>query len=178
MLVNDQGPSAAADYSKLRMHRAMAALPENGDRWVWYGFNKVDWAAHLALEQCNLLYNARCVNIAADDALNTNDPSAAPRETTQRLVYQGPYRADMVPLYEKPPKEAQEYATMREPKAMAIRATGKDGAKIAIAGGRTLAEAEALALARCTDPDSPFPCFLYAVNGKTILPQRRTEPTR
>ena len=79
----------------------------------------------------------------------------------------------MVPMFVDAPKEALEYAKQREPKAMAIRPTGP---KIAIATGSTLAEAEAKALSACTDPDSPFPCFLYAANGRTILPQRRTEP--
>jgi hypothetical protein len=175
LLVNDQGTNISAGYGKLKTHRAMAALPDTGQRYIWSEANRIDLAEQLALEGCELRYNALCVGIAADDALRTKDPSAAERHTTQRLTYQGPYRADMVPMYEIPPNEAKEYAAMREPKAMAIRPTGP---KIAIASGRTLAEAEAQALARCTDADSPFPCFLYAVNGQTILPQRRTEPTR
>ena len=175
LLAKDQGPNISTDYSKLKTHRAMVALPETGNRFTWQGTDRVDWAEHLAIEACNLMYNASCVAIAADDTLRTNDPAAAPRRTTQRVTYQGPYRVDMVPLYETPPKEAKEYATMREPKAMAIRPVGP---KIVIAGGRTLPEAEAQALARCTDADSPFPCFLYAANGQTILPERRTEPTR
>ena len=175
LLANDQGPSVSAEYSKFRTHRALVALPESGQRFIEWGIDRTDWAEHLAFETCYLIYNASCVLIATDDAPKTNDPSTAPRRTTQRLVYQGPYRADMVPLYETTPKEANEYAAMREPKAMAIRPIGP---KIAIAGGRTLAEAEAAALARCTDANSPYPCFIYAANGQTILPQRRTEPTR
>jgi hypothetical protein len=175
MLAKDQGPAISANYSKFRTHRAMAALPETGQLYTWANSGGIDLAEQVALEGCNLRYNALCVAIAADDALRTYDPSTAPRRQMQRLTYQGPYRADMVPMYETTPNEAREYATMREPKAMAIRPTGP---KIAIAGGRTLAEAEEQALAQCTDPDSPFPCFLYAVNGQTILPERRTEPTR
>jgi len=108
----------------------------------------------------------------ADDALRTNDPSAAARPAMARLTYQGPYRPDMVPLFVGPPHEAVDYVNLPEPKAMAIRPSGP---KIAIASASTLAEAEAQALARCTDPDSPFPCFLYAANEQTILSQRRTE---
>ena len=92
-----------------------------------------------------------------------------------RLTYQGPYRLDMVPLFVDLPNEAREYLKLREPKAMAIRAWGL---KIAVATGSSLAEAETRALARCTDPDLAFPCFLYAANEQTILPQRRTEPQR
>jgi len=125
------------------------------------------------LEACGLLYNAACLTVAADDTLRLSDPFGVERRTTARLAYQGPYRPDMVPLFALPPKEAVECAEMREPKAMAIRPMGP---KIAIATGASLAEAEAQALAQCTVADSPFPCFLYAANQQTILPQRRTEP--
>ena len=92
-----------------------------------------------------------------------------------RLTYRGPYRTDMVPLVSSPPAVASDYVAMRAPKAMAIRPSGQ---KIVAETGATLAEAEAKALAKCTDPDSPFPCFLYASNNDVILPLRRTEARR
>jgi hypothetical protein len=78
----------------------------------------------------------------------------------------------MVPLFNGRTKEMREYESVGAPKAMAIRAAGP---KLKIGTGKTLAEAEAKALAQCND-DSPYPCILYAANEKVILPQRRTEP--
>ena len=130
-------------------------------------------AERLALEACDLQFNGACVLVAADETLRTNDPSSAPRSTMPRLTYQGAYRPDMVPLFASPPKEAVDYVAMGEPKAMAIRPSGP---RIAIATGSSLAQAEAQALAKCADHDSPFPSFLYGANQQTILPQRRTEP--
>ena len=75
-------------------------------------------------------------------------------------------------MFRTPTSDIQEYARLSRPKAMAIRATG---AKLKVGTGRTLAEAEAKALAQCND-ESPYPCILYAANDQVILPQRRTEP--
>jgi hypothetical protein len=58
---------------------------------------------------------------------------------------------------------------------MAIRADAP-APKITAETGATLAEAQAKALAKCTNPDSAYPCFVYAINDNVILPQRRTEP--
>jgi len=175
VLGKNSDSKTAADFDKAKSHKAMAILPESGRLFFWQGVNTPGNAERLALETCGLKFNAVCVDLATDDALLTKDPSAAPRRSMPRLTYDGPYRADMVPMFVDAPKEALDYAKQREPKAMAIRPTGP---KVAIATGSTLAEAEAKALSDCTEPDSPFPCFLYAANGRTILPQRRTEPER
>jgi hypothetical protein len=170
---SEQGAKTAAQYAKAKEHKAIATLPETARMFSWIGAPELNNAELLALEACGLLYNAACLTVAADDTLRLSDPFGVERRTTARLAYRGPYRPDMVPLFALPPKEAVEYAEMREPKAMAIRPMGP---KIAIATGASLAEAEAQALAQCTVADSPFPCFLYAANQQTILPQRRTEP--
>ena len=169
------GPKNAAEYDKARTHKALASLPESGRTFYWGSQSIPVNAEVLALEACELTFNAACVVVAADDKLRTNDPTGATHVTMPRLTYQGPYRLDMVPLFVDLPNEAREYLKLREPKAMAIRAWGL---KIAVATGSSLAEAETRALARCTDPDLAFPCFLYAANEQTILPQRRTEPQR
>jgi uncharacterized caspase-like protein len=170
---DESGPASAAQYNKARAHKAMASLPDSGRTFFWGGASGSDNAELLAIEACDLLYNAACVIVAADDKLRTSDPAGAVRRTSPRLTYEGPYRADMVPLFIGPPSEARDYLKLREPKAMAIRPSGP---RIAIATGASLADAEANALSRCSEPDSPFPCFLYAANQQTILPQRRTEP--
>ncbi len=169
---SEQGPKTAAQYAKGKEHKAIATLPETARTFSWTGASALNNAESLALEACGLQYNRPCLTVAADDTLRLGDPFAVERHTAQRLAYQGPYRPDMVPLFSSPPNEALEYAKMREPKAMAIRPAGP---KIAIATGATLAEAEARALSQCSVADSPFPCFLYAANQATILPQRRTE---
>jgi hypothetical protein len=169
---SEQGPRTAAQYAKAKEHKAIATVPESARAFSWTGASVLNNAELLALEACGLQYNKACVAVAADDTLRLSDPFGVERHPAPRLAYEGPYRPDMVPLFPAPPNEALEYAKMSEPKAMAIRPSGP---KIAIATGATLAEAEARALAQCSVADSPFPCFLYAANQATILPQRRTE---
>ena len=42
---------------------------------------------------------------------------------------------------------------------------------------KSVAAAEKEALDGCNGKiESPYPCFLYAVNERVVLPQRRTEP--
>jgi hypothetical protein len=171
--IDDSGAKRAADYGKLTAHKSLAILPESGYTFSYDDTATAAGAERLALEACGLVRNARCVTVAVEDKLQTTEPTRAARPAMPRLDYQGPFRADMVPLYLEPPKEAHEYARMREPKAMAIRPLGP---KVVVESAATLAEAEAKALAKCADPDSPFPCFIYAANNQVILPQRRTEP--
>ena len=168
----EQGTKHATDYAKAKEHKALVVFSEIGRSFLWPGQSTTNSAELLALEACGLLYNAACATVAVDDTLRATDPSGVERRTAPRLAYQGPYRPEMVPLFAVPPSEALEYARMREPKAMAIRPLGP---KIAVATGGTLAEAEARALAQCSMPDSPYPCFLYAANQATILAQRHTE---
>ena len=165
----------AAGYNKQKAHKALASLGAVAHTFSWSGVSTANDAEFLAREACDLEYNAACVSVAVDDELKTKDPASFSNRPMQRLLYAGPYRPDMVPLFTRPPPEAIEYGKMRQPKAMAIRPAGP---KIAIAAAASLPQAEAEALARCTEPGSPFPCFLYAINEQTILPQRRTEAQR
>jgi hypothetical protein len=52
------------------------------------------------------------------------------------------------------------------------------GSRCEIATAATLEEAQAKALAACNNDSHPFPCFVYAVNDRVILDQRRTELLR
>jgi hypothetical protein len=163
----------ADNYTKESGHKAMAILPDTGAVWWWARSTSTAADERIALEACGLLYNTPCAPLARDDQLLTTDPTRAARPEMQRLTYQGPFRPDMVPLFADPPKEVRDYPRMREPKAMAIRPWD---VKIFAESGATLVEAEAKVLAKCADPESAFPCFIYAANNQTILPQRRTEP--
>jgi hypothetical protein len=169
--VNDEGAKQASKYEQEKTHKSLAILPESGRTFSFQGAPSAEMAQQLALEACEMLHNAPCVTVATDLKVMTGDPSGGPRRTMPRVTYQGPFRPDMVPLSSSVTKEAHDYATLSAPKAMAIRALGP---KFKVATGRTLAEAEAKALAACND-DAPYPCILYAANDKVILPQRRTE---
>jgi len=50
--------------------------------------------------------------------------------------------------------------------------------RIRVGTGSSVAEAEAKALAACNEDDPAYPCFVYAVNDRVVLPQRRTEASR
>jgi hypothetical protein len=167
------GAKQAADFGALKSHKAIALFPEMPATWTTSQFKSGDYAEQTVLEACGLRYNTPCIVLSTDDTLSAKDPSTATRRVAPRLSYRGSYRPDMVPVFDVVPDLARDYAKMHAPKAMAIRPTGP---KITAETGATLAEAEAKALASCTDPDSPYPCFLYAANDDVILPLRRTEP--
>jgi hypothetical protein len=163
----------SSDFSAMKSHKAIVLFPELGATWSSAGYRSGEEAERTALEVCGLKFNTTCASIDVDDRLVTKDPSSGPRRGMPRLTYQGPYRPDMVPTFDTPPSIAHDYVKMRSPKAMAIRPLGP---KLTAESGATLAEAEAKALAKCTDPDSPYPCFLYAENDNVVLPLRKTEP--
>jgi hypothetical protein len=170
-------PAGRADaFNKDKQHKTLVVFPESPQSWVFEQYPSAQEAERLALEFCGLKYNTACVVVATDDRLVNKDPWSGPRNRMPRLTYQGSYRPDMVPLYATPPKAATDYAHMRGPKAMAIRTDGRPGPTLVAETGATAVEAQSKALAKCTDPDSPYPCFLYAVNDTVVLPQRRTEP--
>jgi hypothetical protein len=168
-------PATWADsFRSFKPHKSMVFFPELRVAWNFTQFDTAEAAEQVGLEACGLKFNTICVTVAVDDDLKVKDPSTALRRPMPRLAYQGAYRPDMVPLYPSPPRIVLDYVNMPTPKAMAI---GPQGLRITTETSATLAEAQAKALAKCTDPDSPYPCFIYAVNNDVILPQRRTEPT-
>jgi DNA-binding winged helix-turn-helix (wHTH) protein len=169
--------SVAERYAHAKPHKALAVQVDTGRWFRWYNVPTAAAAEQHVLEACQLTYGTPCVLVAVDDSLRTPDLySAAPRDMP-RLTYAGPYRPAMVPLHYDPKqdKTISEYPKLKQPKAMAIRPNGK---RIATAVGKTVAEAEGQALAACNEPESAYPCFLYAVNDRVVLPQRRTEPRR
>jgi hypothetical protein len=169
---SDEGPKLASSFEQAKAHKSLAMLPETGRPFTFSGLPSGELAEEVALEACELQFNAPCVAVALDGKVLTPDPSSGARRTMPRITYQGSYRPEMVPLFPIPTKEMRDYATLSGPKAMAIRAAGP---KLKVGTARTLAAAEAKALAECND-ESPYPCILYAANERVILPQRRTEP--
>ena len=67
------------------------------------------------------------------------------------------------------------YSSLPAPKAMVIR---PNSVRVKIATGTTAQQAQASALAACNDPDPVLPCFVYAVDDRVVIGQRRTEPVK
>lgn len=160
-------------------HKALARFPERDATFMIGGFANAGDAESVALESCQQIYANPCILVASDDNVLAPDIAHAQRRAAARLSYKGPFRPDMFPFLRDPQrKELLDYAALSEPKAMAVRARNGDPL-IASATGTSSVDAQARALAQCNGPNmGPYPCFLYAVNGQVILPQRRTEPMR
>jgi uncharacterized caspase-like protein len=131
------------------------------------------------LEGCQLRFAQPCILVAVNDELRTSDPRAAPRRNMPRIGYAGVYRANQVPLeWDAKGREiVNGYLARKGQKAMAIRPS--PGYIAVTSGHKSVAEAERKALEMCNGTkESPYPCFLYAVNNTVVLPQRRTEASR
>jgi hypothetical protein len=90
-----------------------------------------------------------------------------------RLDYKGAFAPEQVPLFSGMEDIVATYALLSAPKAMAIRPRGT---RVRIATGTTAAEAQSKALASCNSDLDPMPCFVYAVDERVVIDQRRTEP--
>ena len=166
--------NVAAAYARAAAHKAIAVQAETGRTYRWSGLPSRQFAEDRALELCQLRFGTPCVLLASDGDLLAPDPRRAPRRDMPRLHYDGAYVPEQVPFHLESAPELAAYAAMPDPKAMAIHSSPR----VRIAGGASVAEAEAKALAACNDADPAYPCFIYARNGRVVLPQRRTEPDR
>ena len=163
----------AENYARERPHKALALEPNSGRPFRWQRAGSSKLAEQYALEACQLSYALPCTLIASDEELRAPDPLGAKPHDMARLRYSGPFRTSMVPFVTSSRRKAvNDYPQLPSPRAMAIRAIG---ARIVTATGTSIADAEAKALALCNDADAAHPCFLYAVNDRVVLPQRRTE---
>ena len=169
--------SVAEVYAKEAVQKALAVEIESGRTYRRVNLRSAALAEQLALEGCQLMYALPCVLIASNGELRAPDPYAAPKKDMPRLRYEGAYRVDMVPFQIDPDKNKVlvEYAKLPEPKAMVI---APSPTRIRVGTGGSIAEAEAKALAACNEGDPAHPCFIYAVNNRVVLPQRRTEASR
>jgi uncharacterized caspase-like protein len=172
----------AGNYAADRAPKALAVELESGRAFRWIGGPSTEGAEgneRGVLEGCQLRFAQPCVLMAVNDELRTNDPRAAPRRNMPRIGYAGAYRADQVPLeWDAKGKEiVNGYLARKGQKAMAIRPS--PGSIAVSSGHKSIAEAERKALEICNGTkESPYPCFLYAVNNTVVLPQRRTEASR
>jgi uncharacterized caspase-like protein len=168
-------PRGLDAYFSEKGHKAMAFALESGQTFRWSAQTSAAAAEQKALEGCQLSYATQCVLLARDDVLVASDPWKASRRDMARLHYDGSYNRDNVPLFSGTEDLLRSYATDAAPKAMAIR---PKGGRVRTATGASSAEAQLKALAACNDDSDPFPCFIYAVDDRVILSQRRTEPLR
>jgi hypothetical protein len=169
----------AGSYAADQAPKALAVELESGRAFRWTGGHSAEGKERVALEGCQLRYAQPCVLIAVNDDLRAADPHAAPRRNMPRISYAGAFRADQVPLEwdEKGREIVSAYLARKGQKAMAIRPS--PGAVAVSYGAKSIIEAERKALEVCNGTkESPYPCFLYAVNNTVVLPQRRTEPRR
>lgn len=167
--------NAAAGYVRQPTHKALAVQVESGRTFSWSRTQTEALAEQFALETCQLRYGTPCALLALDDVVRAPDPKAAPRRDMRRVGYAGGYAADMVPFpLAQQARDRQAYATATGPKAMAIHAPRG----VFWSGGATASEAQSRALAACNEPNSAYPCILYAIDDQVVLPQRRTEAAR
>src|SRR5262249_8205924 len=155
-------------------HKAIALALESGQTFYWENQSSTAVAEQKALEGCQLSYGTRCILLASDDTLQAPDPWKAVRRDMPRLLYDGQYQPERVPLFsgaEHP--ELRAYGSLPLPKAMAIR---PNGGRVTSAIAATAQEAQMKALAACNEDASAYPCFVYAINDQVVLTQRRTEP--
>jgi hypothetical protein len=162
-------------YLNDKGHKAIAVAPESRRAYRVWGATSVAAAEERTLEGCQLEYRTHCVLLASDDQLRAPDVWKAERHNMPRLNYKGKYTPSNVPLFSGTEDRLRSYAALSAPKAMAIR---PNGGRVNIATGASLTEAQSKALAACNDDLDPAPCFVYAVNERVILDQRRTEPLK
>jgi uncharacterized caspase-like protein len=170
-------PRWSYQYPGEKTHKAIAIVPESGQTYRWTGVSSTVAAEERALEGCQLMFAVPCVLLASDDTLHAADPWKAPRRDMPRLHHKGTYRPESVPLFSGTEDRLRAYGSLPAPKAMVIR---PDGGRIRTATGASPEDAQSKALAECNDDWSTnsFPCFIYAVNDRVILDQRRTEPVK
>jgi hypothetical protein len=166
-------PRYSYNYGEHKSHKAIAFAPENGQTFSWQAQSSVTVAEDRALEGCQLTHRTPCVILASDETLQAPDPWKAARRDMPRLHLDGTYKPENVPLFSGSGGELRSYAALPAPKAMVIR---PKGARVRTATGSTPEEAQAKALAACNDDLDALPCFVYAVNDRVVLGQRRTEP--
>jgi hypothetical protein len=166
-------PQYASPYAKGTGHKAIALAPERQDVFAVFRAPWVEDAEERAMEGCQLSYRTRCVLLASDDVLRAPEAWKADRPEMPRLVYHGAYAPEHVPLLSRNDDALIAYAALPAPKAMAIRPWGL---RVRTSTGATPADAQSKALAACNDDLHFMPCFVYAVDERVVIDQRRTEP--
>jgi hypothetical protein len=168
-------PGFATSYAKGKDHKAIAIAPERQDVFAVFKAPSAEAAEERAMEGCQLSYRTHCVLLASDDVLRAPEVWKAKRPEMPRLAYNGTYAPEHVPLFYGDEDALTAYASLPAPKAMAIRPRG---IRVRTASGATPVEAQSKALAACNDDLDYMPCFVYAVDERVVIDQRRTEPVQ
>jgi len=169
------GVNRAKEYAEAKDHKAIALAPPTLRTYLRANRSTVAQAEELALEGCQLENHTPCILLASDETLHAPDLWKAPLRDMPRVRYDGAYNPERVPLFSGSHNELKSYSSLPAPKAMVIR---PNSARLKVATGATPEQAQASALAACNDPDPVLPCFVYAVDDRVVIGQRRTEPIR
>lgn len=158
-------------YLKAAGHKAMAIHPASGRGFFWERQETAQLAEEMALEACQIRYNSPCTLVASDETLRTAELKDGTLRPMPRVGYAGPYDPRQVPLQFASQAGARaDYLKAAGPKAMALSAPRG----INWATGASSSEAQAKALAQCNRPDEPYPCLLYAIDSRVVLPRHLT----
>jgi hypothetical protein len=170
-------PNTLQNYLAESNNKAQAVEPDSGRGFRWDKVATKERAEQLALEACQMRYGGPCILLASNDDVKAPEPLDAPRRDMPRVRYDGTYRLDMVPLQwsERGQENLKGYAASKNHKAIAMRPSPLY--LFVHTGAASAAEAEQKALAGCNNTvEASYPCFLYAVDDRVVLSQRRTEP--
>ena len=163
------------EYLESGPNKAQAVEPVDGNPWRSSRNEDLDAAAERVLEGCQLRYAKPCAllalneEIAAEGGLKTSD--------MPRLHYAGEFDLTKIPIIRPATRaraDVQSYFGAAGPKATAIHPWGTLFVSTGKANSR---DAQDAALAECNaDPrrnSKDGNCFVYAVDNRVVLAERR-----
>lgn len=164
------------DYLATPPNKAQAVVPATNETWRSSRYADIDEAALLVLEGCQLRYAKPCALLAINDEIAAEGGLVV--KDMPRLSYSGEFDIEKIPIIRaitKARQDLQSYASMPEPKAIAIHPWGTLNISTGKANAR---DAQDAALNECNqDPRrrgyNDGNCFVYAVNNEVIIAERR-----
>ena len=169
------------EYFSAHQHRSIVLAPKAKARWWSADWPTAEQAVTKDLERCQAFYQEPCAVLAVDDEIKTKAVDGTwALVDAPKARYEGNYDPDQIPgvrasVLARP--EVSTYANATAPKAVAFNAHGIVSI-VAKATSQHEAETEALDLCNA-DPsrkDADGPCFLYAIENKTVLSEHYTAP--
>jgi hypothetical protein len=170
-----------SEYVALGPHRAFALAPKAQSRWWTGDWPTSDAAEEKVLERCQLAFDEPCALLAVDESMIAagSDGSRALRDMP-RTHYSGMFDPAQVPGVRPAITTRVDvvgYVSAPGPKAAAIHARGL---LTLVTGASSQRQAEEQVLKNCNDNPSrkaiDGPCYLYAVDNRVVLTERRTAP--
>ena len=165
-------------YLAEKTHRALFLAPDRKHTFRVGNFGYARIADEAGAERCQLHYSGPCSPVVIDNDLA--DPAAPPRNMP-RVGYAGPFDPQQIPGLSLPRRGSDDvkgYAAAKGSKAIALHSWGH---LFTATGAPDSVTAQQRALDACDDdPDrkgKDGPCFLYAIDDKVVLPERRDDPT-